>query len=310
VAELAGDYAAAATVLEEERAVAQWHDWPLSAWHLKPQCELLIGQGELDEAVRLADSHMPDDDSVPTVDRFAGASVRGKVSAWRGDLDGAVHHLRRAAMHADEMEWRDPGLRDRVDVELAETYAALGLVEDAAQIALSLRELGSLLSRAALTGDACRIDALVLAQQGDLDAAADAARAAVAAHGDSPLRVAHARSLLVLGRIERRRKARRESRSSLQHALRLATGCGHRPLIEQVEQEMPRVAATRSGSELTATERRVADLIGSGATNRDVAAVLFVSVRTVETHVASIYRKLGLHTRAELIRHFSGASTR
>jgi DNA-binding NarL/FixJ family response regulator len=77
---------------------------------------------------------------------------------------------------------------------------------------------------------------------------------------------------------------------------------GHRPLLGEVLREMPRVAAERSGSELTATERRVAGLIAAGATNRDAAAELFVSVRTIETHVASIYRKLGVHTRAELAR--------
>ena len=77
---------------------------------------------------------------------------------------------------------------------------------------------------------------------------------------------------------------------------------GHRPLLAEIEQELPRVAAARSGTELTATERRVADLIAAGATNRDAAAALFVSVRTIETHVASIYRKLGVRTRAELAR--------
>ncbi len=77
---------------------------------------------------------------------------------------------------------------------------------------------------------------------------------------------------------------------------------GHRPLLAQIEQELPRVAAERSGTELTATEQRVADLIAAGATNRDAAAALFVSVRTIETHVASIYRKLGVRTRAELAR--------
>jgi DNA-binding CsgD family transcriptional regulator len=68
----------------------------------------------------------------------------------------------------------------------------------------------------------------------------------------------------------------------------LATAMGHRPLLAQIERELPRVAAERSGSELTATERRVADMIAAGATNRDAAAALFVSVRTIETHVASI----------------------
>ena len=65
------------------------------------------------------------------------------------------------------------------------------------------------------------------------------------------------------------------------------------------------VAAARSPTELTATERRVASLIAAGATNRDAAAELFVSVRTVETHVASIYRKLGVRNRAELARKLS-----
>jgi DNA-binding NarL/FixJ family response regulator len=48
----------------------------------------------------------------------------------------------------------------------------------------------------------------------------------------------------------------------------------------------------------------VAELIAAGATNRDAAAALFVGVRTVETHVASIYRKLGVRSRAELARRF------
>jgi DNA-binding CsgD family transcriptional regulator len=114
------------------------------------------------------------------------------------------------------------------------------------------------------------------------------------------LRVEHALSLLALGRIERRRKARKQSRDALTQARDLAADMGHRPLLAEIERELPRAAAARTGSGLTAAEQRVADLIASGATNREAAATLFVSVRTVETHVASIYRKLGVRTRAEL----------
>ena len=110
----------------------------------------------------------------------------------------------------------------------------------------------------------------------------------------------------MLGQIERRRKARQLSRDALRRAWELATEMGHRPLIDEIERELPRVAAKRSGSELTATERRVAGLIAAGATNKDAAAALFVSVRTIETHVASIYRKLGVRTRAELARRLAG----
>ena len=170
------------------------------------------------------------------------------------------------------------------------------------RISAWLREVGGRLGRPALTGDAHRIDALVAAAAGDLDAAAQSARAAVTAHGSSPLRPELARSLLVLGRIERRRKARKQSRDALLRAHELAAEMGHHPLLAEIRRELPRVAAERSGAELTATERRVADLIAAGATNRDAAAALFVSVRTIETHVASIYRKLGVRTRAELAR--------
>lgn len=60
VEELAGDFSAAAARLEAERAVAQWHDWPKSAWHIKPRCDLLLAVGNLDEAVQIADAHLPD----------------------------------------------------------------------------------------------------------------------------------------------------------------------------------------------------------------------------------------------------------
>jgi len=145
---------------------------------------------------------------------------------------------------------------------------------------------------------------------GDLDLAADAARRAVATHETTPTRPELARSLLVLGQVERRRRGRRQSRDALARAHDLAGAMGHQPLLALIGSELPRVAAARSGNELTATEQRVAELIAVGATNRDAAATLFVSVRTVETHVASIYRKLGVRSRAGLAHRFPAAPAR
>ena len=303
--ELAGDNAAAAAAADAAAAAAAWHDWPPSPWILGPRCELLITVGDLDGVLRIADEYLLDNDSVPLAVRYRGAYLRGKVSAWRGDPEGTVHQLERAARYADQLEWADPAVRDRLDIPLAEAYVAVGRSDDARRISAWLAELSERLDRPALAGDAHRIDALVCAAAGDLEAAADAARAAVAAHESSPLRLELARSLLVLGQVERRRKARRSSRDVLRRAHALAAEMGHRPLLAEIERELPRVAAERSGTELTVTERRVADLIATGATNRDTAAALFVSVRTVETHVASIYRKLGVRTRAELARRLT-----
>ena len=300
--ELAGNYAAAAAALEEADQAEAWHDWPTTSWHIEPRCELLIAAGNLDEAVGLADERLPDDEAQSADVRCFGACARGKVSMWRGDAAAAVRHFERAASCADQRDWVDPGVRCRMDHLLAEMYVAVGRLDEAKRISAWLREVGLRLERPALIGDAARIDALAQAAVGDLDAAADHAQAAVAAHGSSPLRLELARSLLVLGQIERRRKARGQSRDAMLRAHQLATEMDHRPLLAEIERELPRVAAARSGTELTATEQRVADLIAAGATNRDAAAALFVSVRTIETHVAAIYRKLGVRTRAELAR--------
>jgi DNA-binding CsgD family transcriptional regulator len=306
---LAGDYVAAAAAVDAADAAAAWYDWPPHPWHVEPRCELLIRDGDLDGAAGLVDESLPDDADASSTARitarFMGACLRGKVSAWRGDHAATIRHLERAAWCADQLDWADPGVRCGLDILLAEAYVAVGRTGDAWRISAWLRELGGRLDRPAPAGDAYRIDALLCAEAGDLDAAAVAARAAVDAHESSPLRPELARSLLVLGRIERRRRARRQSREVLARARQMAAEMGHRPLLAEIERELPRVAAGRSGSELTATERRVADLIAAGATNRDTAAMLFVSVRTVETHVASIYRKLGVRTRAELARRMA-----
>jgi DNA-binding NarL/FixJ family response regulator len=302
--ELAGDFAAAGAALAEAEQVAAFYDWPPSPWHLEPRCELLIAAGDLDGALSLAGGYLLDEESRSVPARFIGACVRGKVSMWRGDAEAAVRHFEQAGRFAAQRDWVEPGVRSRIDHVLAEAYVAVGRTGDAARISAWLAELGGRLGRPALTGDAHRIDALAAAAAGDLEAAAEAAVAAVAAHQSSPLRLELARSLLVLGQIERRRKARGQSRDALVRAGELAAQMGHRPLLAAIEKELPRVAAQRSGTELTATERRVADLIAAGTTNRDAAAALFVSVRTIETHVASIYRKLGVRTRAELaLRH-------
>jgi DNA-binding CsgD family transcriptional regulator len=54
--------------------------------------------------------------------------------------------------------------------------------------------------------------------------------------------------------------------------------------------------------ELTQVEQRIAGLVGAGKTNREVASTLFISVRTVESHLGRVYRKLGLRSRTELAR--------
>ena len=68
---------------------------------------------------------------------------------------------------------------------------------------------------------------------------------------------------------------------------------------------MPSSAGSlRAGSKstLTQTERQVAALVAQGLSNREVAGQLFVSLRTVESNLSRIYRKLGVRSRTEMAR--------
>jgi DNA-binding CsgD family transcriptional regulator len=62
------------------------------------------------------------------------------------------------------------------------------------------------------------------------------------------------------------------------------------------------------GAKLTDTDARIAELVAAGMTNRDVAATLFISPKTVEAHLGHIYRKLGIRRRTELARHIGAAA--
>jgi hypothetical protein len=112
--ELAGDFAAAVVALDAADAAAAWHDWTPSAFHLEPRCQQLIAPGDLDGAIRVAGEFLPDSETMPVVARYKGALVR-MVSRWHGDSAGTVSELELAAGYADEMEWADPGVRDRLD---------------------------------------------------------------------------------------------------------------------------------------------------------------------------------------------------
>ena len=123
---------------------------------------------------------------------------------------------------------------------------------------------------------------------------------------DAPTRLELARSLAALGAALRRGKLRAEAREHLREAAELAQECGAERLEEQVDGELQIAGARRrrrafSGADsLTPSERRVAAAAAGGATNREIAQELFVSLRTVEMHLTNTYRKLDISSRAQL----------
>ncbi len=122
----------------------------------------------------------------------------------------------------------------------------------------------------------------------------------------SPARLDLARAAVDLGAMLRRQGRRVEAREQLRRGLQEAAACGASVLAGRARRELetagarPRRLQFSGAGSLTAAERRVAELAASGASNREIAASLFISVRTVENHLGRCYRKLGIGSRREL----------
>jgi DNA-binding NarL/FixJ family response regulator len=129
---------------------------------------------------------------------------------------------------------------------------------------------------------------------------------------DSPARLEHAKALLALGSALRRAGQRSQSREPLRRGFELATRCGASSLADWARTELysagsrPRREALSGPESLTPSERRVAEFAAAGHSNRDIAQTLYVTPKTVEVHLTSIYRKLGISTRTELSASLAG----
>jgi ATP/maltotriose-dependent transcriptional regulator MalT len=182
-----------------------------------------------------------------------------------------------------------------------EALIAVGRLERAEALIDALEGRGRELERpwALATGGRCR--GLLLAARGDITGAAAALERAATAHERLEMPFELARTLLVTGVVERRARRRARAKKSFEQAFEIFDRLGAKLWAERAQQELGRVGLRRaSGNELTAGERRVAELAARGLTNRQVAAALFISPKTVEANLTRIYRKLGIGSRAEL----------
>ncbi|MDQ6745886.1 MAG: LuxR C-terminal-related transcriptional regulator, partial [Actinomycetota bacterium] len=127
---------------------------------------------------------------------------------------------------------------------------------------------------------------------------------------DSPARLEHARSLVALGSELRRANRPTRARGPLTAGLDLAYACGATRLSERAQQELlaaggrRRRRSTSDRDSLTASELRIAELAAGGAANAEIAQTLYISLKTVETHLSRVYAKLGLAgsgSRARLV---------
>ena len=194
----------------------------------------------------------------------------------------------------------EPGTIRFVPEEI-EAQLALGHVEDAERVLVWLEEQGSRLERASAITAAARCRGLLSAARGDLDTALAAFDRALGEHEQAAMPFERARTLLALGSTQRRAKRRRLARETLTEALEAFEELPARIWAERARAELRRIGGRApSQGELTPTERRLAELVAEGRSNKEAAASLFVTPKTVETQLSRIYAKLGVHSRTEL----------
>jgi DNA-binding CsgD family transcriptional regulator len=124
----------------------------------------------------------------------------------------------------------------------------------------------------------------------------------------------HARALVDLGASLRRSRQPTRAREPLRRGFELASRCGGTRLADRARHELlasgvrPRRAGPGGRDALTPSELRVAELAARELMNREIAQALFITEKTVETHLGHAYAKLGLKSRRDLSKVLAGVS--
>jgi DNA-binding CsgD family transcriptional regulator len=126
-------------------------------------------------------------------------------------------------------------------------------------------------------------------------------------HAESPFE--HTRSTLALGQVYRRAGYKGMANQTLLETAEAFRVLGTPRWAERAREEADRTGLRPTTDQLTETERRVAELVGSGHSNQETAAALFMSVKTVEANLTRIYRKLSVRSRTELANTISKRDT-
>jgi len=233
--------------------------------------------------------------------RISSRSVLGLVALTEDDPAGAIELLEPAWTLMLDRRLGDLSLFPVAQV-LGEACVAVDRLDEADTIAATL-------AACAVGGEpwcramSLRLAALVASTRGRHDAAQVELAAAIAALDSLPEPFEQARTLYLAGRIERNARRWGAARTALGQALERFDQLGAARWAEKAAADLARLPGRRRADKqaLTTREREVAKLVAAGHTNKEVAARLYISVRTVEANLTSTYAKLGIHSRSELI---------
>jgi DNA-binding CsgD family transcriptional regulator/tetratricopeptide (TPR) repeat protein len=255
--------------------------------------------GRLSEA-RAAGEHMValfENESEPQ--RVYAHWLLGFTALVAGNVDEADKQLTLAALMVEQFGQREP-VRTRLHPDQAESAIAVGDLDRAELLIARLDNRARAFPRPWILATTARCRGLLLAARGDFNSSLIAMNDALTHHAQLNMPLERARTLLALGQVLRRRRAKSESRAALSEALAEFERLGADQWAERTKRELGRVPVRRASESLSATEQEIARLAASGLTNRQIAERAFVSPKTVEANIARIYRKLDIKSRAEL----------
>lgn len=259
--------------------------------------EVLVDRGRSAEAAAaLAAAGAAD--SAPETMLHALAHARGRARMARGQAAEALADflgcgrtlVATGSVNPAAIPWRSSA---------ALAHAALG--EDAEAVRLAREEL-----EIATRFGAPRALGVALRVVGSIERDERCLAEAVQVLESSGAQLELAEALTHWGATLRRERQPRRAREPLRRAVELASRCGAEPLATRARDELiaagarPRRVALSGVESLTPMERRVAQLAKEGLANREIAQTLFLTVRTVETHLRHAYQKLGVASRTEL----------
>jgi DNA-binding CsgD family transcriptional regulator/exonuclease VII small subunit len=239
------------------------------------------------------------------LDASCNRAVLGFLELSLRNPTAAMERLEPVLAFLDKMGSPEPGIIPCLP-DAIEALVSLGRLDAAEALVDRLERQGRTLDRPWAIATAARGRGLLSAARGDLAAARSALEQALMEHRRVPQPFELARTLLVKGEVERRAKQKRAARSALEQALGIFETLGAPLWAQRARDDLVRVGgAVLPSSELTPTEQRIAQLVGEGKKNREVADALFISVKTVEANLSRIFHKLGVRSRTELTRRIA-----
>jgi DNA-binding CsgD family transcriptional regulator len=310
----AGKVTASARYLAEAAEAADHQlDYEIDSWIAHQQGVVAAARGELEAARGKADQAL----ALGTRNRDRqlqrdAEMLVADIELWSGQPDAAHERLQ---------PWRERTITDgpwalratllplwSSDVE---ALIALGRLDEAQLV------VDDLLQRAGPSGIphavaiAKRCEALLLAARGQLASAIALLDLALAEHARQRLPLELGRTLLEKGSIERRAKRKTAAKHTLEQALQILEPLGAALWVARALDELGRIGLRRAvvTEGLTPAQARVAELAAGGATNREISHTLYMSERTVESHLTKIYRELGIRSRAQLATALSATAS-